>query len=506
MAGINSEEKPVLGFDLGTTYSALSKWIDKKGPQIIQNSLGDNTTQSVVYHNPDNGEILVGKLAYKRGLQIPENMIVGVKRLMDDGHQKIRVGGKEFTPIEISAKILEKIYEDAKSKFPKGKFESRGSVVSVPFYFKADQISNTRKAADIAKINCVGIIQEPIAASLAYAFRLCDEHSDKEFGQNILVFDLGGGTFDLTLFRLEHRKKQLVFEVLATGGDDRLGGMDFDQCLAEVILKKSGVSLSELKMKDTKLYNQAYQKLIEGAIETKISLTPSPSTFTTIPFILPDKSIDIAITREEFEKSIGHYLKKIEGIIEGIWVKGGVHASDVDRIIRVGGSSLIPCVRALLDDIIGADKVWGNIDPSTAIAEGAAMYAACLDDKEFFDKDIKIIIRTCHALGIKTKGNTFKEIIPANLKTPCERKHLFTNVENNATTFDIEVYQGLGRNLTKETHSHIGTITISGLPSKPAGELDILVTFKMNNDQTLSVTVEAEGQRKVAPINFDGKK
>lgn len=503
MAGIDSEQKPVLGFDLGTTFSAVAKWVDKKGPRIIQNKMGHDTTQSVLYHTPENGEIIVGQLAYKKGLATPENMIVGVKRLMDDGHQKVIVGGKEFTPIQISAKILEKIYEDAKSQFPKGKFESRGSVVSVPFYFKADQISNTRQAADEANIHCIGIIQEPIAASLAYAFQLCEEHSDKEFSQNILAFDLGGGTFDLTLFRLEHQKKKLIFEVLATGGDDRLGGMDFDECLSKVILNKSGISLNGLKGKE---YNRAYQKLIEGTIETKHSLSASASNYTAIPYIYLDKNIDTLIIREEFEKSIEHYVKKVRGIIDGIWAKAGVRPSDVDRLIRVGGSSVIPCIRTLLDDIIGAEKVWGTIGASTAIAEGAAMYAAYLDDKEFFNKEIIIRTRTCHALGIKTDGEIFEEIIPANVKTPCERKHQFTNVEDNATTFDIEVYQGNGRRITKETHSHIGTITISGLPPKPREELDIWVTFKISEEQMLSVTVEAEGQRKATKLEYDGNK
>ena len=155
---IDNETNPVLGFDLGTTFSALARWVNRKGPQIIQNRAGQDTTQSAVYYNPENDEILVGQVAYNRGLMMPENMIVGVKRLMDDGNQKVMLGGKEFTPITLSSLILEKIYEDAKMKYPTGAFSSRGSVVTVPCYFKAHQMENTRKAADMADINCIGIM------------------------------------------------------------------------------------------------------------------------------------------------------------------------------------------------------------------------------------------------------------------------------------------------------------------------------------------------------------
>ncbi|CAN2046387.1 Chaperone Hsp70 family protein [Candidatus Magnetomoraceae bacterium gMMP-1] len=496
---VDSEKNPVLGFDLGTTFSSVSRWIDNKGPKIIQNKTGQDTTQSVVYHNPENGEIIVGQIAYHRGLMYPENMIIGVKRLMDDAKQKVLIGGSEFTPIEISSTILEKIYEDAKAKYPKGAFKSRGSVVTVPFYFKAHQIDNTRKAAELADINCIGVIQEPIAASLSYAFQLCDEHSNKEFNQNILVFDLGGGTFDLTLFHLESTEKKLIFEVLASGGDDRLGGMDFDKTLSEVILKKSHLSLDGLK---PAIFNTAQKNLMEHTINAKITLGAAIDTYVTIPHILPDKHIEVSLTRDEFEKSIQTYLIKIKGIIDGLWAKCNLKPSEVDRVIRVGGSSNIPCIKALLDDIIGVEKVWGNINPSTSISDGASMYAAYLDDKEFFEKEIIIRTRTCHALGIKTAGNLFNEIIPANRKTPCSVKRLFTTNENNVTSLDIEVYQGAGRIVKKDTHSHIGTISIRDLPPRPVGELDIEVNFKVNEEQMLSVTVLVEGQRKSTTFNY----
>lgn len=496
---IDNETNPVVGFDLGTTFSALARWVDKKGPQIIQNRAGQDTTQSAVYYNPENDEILVGSIAYNKGLMTPENMIVGVKRLMDDGNQKIMLGGKEFTPISLSSLILEKIYEDAKLKYPTGMFSSRGSVVTVPCYFKAHQIDNTRKAAEMANINCTGIIQEPIAASLTYALQICEDHFDKEFNQKILVFDLGGGTFDLTLFQLKHTNDTMFFEVLAGSGDDRLGGMDFDRCLADVILEKSGVSLDGV---EPKLFNKAQSHLLEQSILAKIALSASTDYYVAVPFILPDKHIEVEISRDEFEKSIKHYLDKISKIIDGIWARSNLNPSDIDRVIRVGGSSQIPCIKNLLDDILGAEKTWSNINPSTCIAGGAAMYAAYLDNTDFFDKKIEIRTRTCHALGLKTEGNRFKELIPANRQAPCNAKQVFTTVKDNVEQLDIAIYQGSGRKISEKTHSLIGKIPIKKLAKKPAGEIDIVVMFSIDMAQKLSITIEVDGQKESAVVDY----
>jgi len=496
---IDNETNPVLGFDLGTTFSALARWVDRKGPQIIQNRAGQDITQSVVYYNPENDEILVGHIAYTKGLMVPENMIVGVKRLMDDGNQKVMLGGKEFTPITLSSLILEKIYEDAKMKYPTGTFSSRGSVVTVPCYFKAHQMANTRKAAEMTDINCMGILQEPIAASLSYALQICEDHFDKEFSQKILVFDLGGGTFDLTLFQLKHTNDTIFFEVLASSGDDRLGGMDFDRCLADVILEKSGVSLDGV---EPKLLNKAQKNLLEQSTLAKIALSASNDYYVAVPFILPDKHIEVSITREEFEKSIKHYFDKISNIIDSLWASSKLKPSDIDRVIRVGGSSHIPCIKNLLDDILGAEKTWSNINPSTSIAEGAAMYAAYLDNTDFFDKKIDIRTRTCHALGLKTSGNRFKELIPANRQAPCTAKQVFTTAKDNVKKLDIEVYQGSGKKVSKKTHSLIGNIPINNLAPKRAGEVDIVVMFSIDMAQRLSITVEVEGQKKSAVVNY----
>jgi len=497
--GTDNETNPVLGFDLGTTFSALARWVDRKGPQIIQNRAGQDTTQSVVYYNPENDEILVGQIAYNKGLMVPENMIVGVKRLMDDGNQKVMLGGKEFTPITLSSLILDKVYEDAKMKYPTGTFNSRGSVVTVPCYFKAHQMANTRKAAEMTDINCIGIIQEPIAASLSYALQICEDHFNKEFNQKILVFDLGGGTFDLTLFQLKHTEDTMFFEVLASSGDDRLGGMDFDSCLADVILEKSGVSLDGA---EPKLFNKAQRNLLEQSTLAKIALSASQDYFVAVPFILPDEHIEVSITRKEFEKSIKHYFDKISKIIDKLWSSSNINPSDIDRVIRVGGSSDIPCIKNLLDDILGAEKTWSNINPSTSVAEGAAMYAAYMDNTDFFDKKIVIRTRTSHALGLKTNGNRFKELIPANRQAPCTAQQVFTTVKDNVKKLEIAVYQGSGREISEKTHSLIGKIPIEKLPPKPAGEIDIAIMFSIDMAQRLSITAEVEGEKKSAVVDY----
>jgi len=273
------EINPTLGFDLGTTFSVVARWINGKMPQIIQNKVGENTTQSVVYYDQDNQELIVGKTAYNRGLISPENMVVGVKRLMGDAKYKIRLGNRSFSPIEISAMILKSVLDDAKSKYPPGMFQTRGSVVTVPYHFHAHQVHNTRKAAELADINCKGIIQEPIAASLFYAFQLAENQPHQDLAQTILVFDLGGGTFDVSLLTIipEHG----MFKVLATAGDTHLGGEDFDNILADYLLTQyeeiTGIDISA----DTK----AKCKVKVAAEQAKCSLSTAKSTVVDLSHI-----------------------------------------------------------------------------------------------------------------------------------------------------------------------------------------------------------------------------
>lgn len=494
---LDNELNPVLGIDLGTTFSAIARW-DGRGPRTYQTRMGDNTLQSVVYYDPQSKDFLVGKLAYRKGLIFPDNMVLGIKRHMDDASEKIKVGDQDaFTPVELSARILERLYADVAEQFPTGRFKSRGVVVTVPYYFKAHQCANTRLAADMAKLDCIGILQEPIAASLSYAWQMVQDHPDRDGVENILVFDLGGGTFDLTLFRLEKTKDKLLFEVLATGGDDRLGGMDFDECLVSLLIEKGALNLNDLSPKDMR---KAHQKLLEQAIEAKITLSSTSDAYVTVPNVTPTQNLDIQITRLDFEESIKSYVVKIERIVENLWGMANLKPVQVDRVIRVGGSSAIPRVKQLLNEQIGEDKIWGNTNPALCVAEGAAMYAAYLDDRSIFGRDIEIRTRTSHALGIEIANGIFYPLIAANRKTPCEQRQIFTTDADNMSTLDINVYQGSGH-LVKD-NSLIGAVKVSGLPPMPKGKVDIEVLFKVNEEQTLSVVVEVEGTRKAASLRY----
>jgi molecular chaperone DnaK len=492
----DNELNPVLGIDLGTTFSAISRW-DGRGASTYQMRGGEDSLQSAIYYDPKSGEFLVGQLAYRRGLRFPENVALGVKRQMDDASGRIDVGGKEFSPIELSAKILGRLYEDVSGQYPAGRFQSRGTVVTVPYYFKAHQCENTRKAAELADIECIGILQEPIAASLAYAWQLGESDPAREVDETILVFEVGGGTFDLTLFRLQRDRKRLLFEVLATGGDDRLGGMDFDKCLENLLLEKGGVSLEGVDPHASRI---AHQKVLEQAIEAKKTLSATDMTYVTVPDVVPGVHIDTEVTRAELETAIAPYVDKIEDIVSRIWTAANVKPHEVDRVIRVGGSSRIPRMIQLLRDTIGEDRVWGNTDPALCVSQGAAMFAAFLDDRDIFGLDIEIRTRTSHALGVETAGGQFFTLIPANRKTPCEVRQVFTTDQDNMTSLDVNVYQGASR-LVKD-NSHVGTVNISGLPPRPKGELDIEVTFKVSEEQALSVIVEVEGRRTTATLNF----
>lgn len=487
---------PVLGIDLGTTFSAISRW-DGRGPKIYQNKNGTNELQSVVYYDSDRDELLVGTLAYKRGLISPANMKLGVKRHMDDANEQIVLDGKAFTPVELSACILEHLYGGVAEMYPQGVFSSRGAVVTVPYYFKAHQYQNARRAAELAEIDCIGIIQEPIAASLMYTWQRMEESPDWEGEEVILVFDLGGGTFDLTLFRLGQRRHKISFEVLATGGDDFLGGIDFDKCLENLILEKSGLSLEGL---DPLEVRKARQKLNDQAIEAKKTLSAVDHTYVTVPFVVGAESINTEVTRSEFDSAIAPYVEKIRNIIDQLWRTSGVAPSQVDRALLVGGSSKIPCMKRLLSDLIGEDNVYADINQSECVATGAALYAAHLDDPTVLGREIEIQTVTSHALGVETGYGDFAPVIPINRKTPCEAKQLFTTDQDNMTSLAVKVYQGASARV--ESNSLVGTVTIPDLTPRPRGALDIEVTFRVSPDQTLSVTVDVDGKRKQAAFDY----
>lgn len=474
---VDNEKKPVLGIDLGTTYSAIARWTEK-GPKVYQNPRREYTWASAVYCDERQDKPLVGNLALKRALIDPENAVIGVKRMMDNGTQKIRLGSKEFTPIEISSMILRDVYEYAEKTTPG--FNPAGVVVTVPYYFTALQCTNTSEAASLAGLNVLGIIQEPVAAALAYGIH--EEETMRD--EVIMVFDLGGGTFDLTIFRLLNSNEKLTFEVLATGGDDRLGGLDFDKSFAEWIKEKAGINLSGLSHENKIKVEAAF---MEAAKEAKEILSYEEYTDIIKPNILPGQHIEIEIERKEFEQCIESYFAKMDVIIDNVIENASLSRNDINRVIKVGGSSRIPKIDELLSKKIGADKIFGNIDPDLCVAEGASIYAAFLDERIQWAKKIDIKTATAHALGVGLGDGRFSVLIPSNRQTPCEASRIFTTNVDYCKEVDIDVYQGSSQ-FTKN-NKKIGTIRVSGLKKYPAGELDIHVTFRINQQQSVSVTV-----------------
>lgn len=474
---MDNEKKPVLGIDLGTTYSAIARWTEK-GPKVYQNPRREYTWASVVYHDERQAKPLVGNLALQRALIDPENAVIGVKRMMDDGAQRIRLGNREFTPIEVSSMILRDVYEYAEKTTPG--FDPSGVVVTVPYYFTALQCMNTSEAASLAGLNVLGIIQEPVAAALAYGI-----HEEETLGDEvIMVFDLGGGTFDLTIFRFQNSREKLTFEVLATGGDDRLGGLDFDKSLAELIKEKAALNVAGLSSENKMKVEAA---LMEAAKEAKEVLSYEEYTDIIKPNILPGQHIEMEIERREFERCIENYFTKMDMILDTVIEKASLSRNDINRVIKVGGSSRIPKIDELLSRKIGEDKIFGNIDPDLCVAEGASVYAAFLDERIEWSKKIEIKTATAHALGVGLGDGRFSVLIPSNRQTPCEATRIFTTNADDCEELDIDVYQGISK-FTKN-NKKIGTIHISGLKKYPAGELDIHITFRINQQQSVSVTI-----------------
>jgi molecular chaperone DnaK (HSP70) len=480
----DNEKNPVLGIDLGTTFSSVARW-DGRGPRVYENKEGDFCTQSVVYYDEKEGSYLVGRQAYGKYLADPDRGILGVKRLMDDRNHEIVLGSKVHNPIDISSKILSKLYMDVCDKFPKGSFEARGVVVTVPYYFKAHQCANTREAAEAAQLNFVGIIQEPIAAALAYSLNMIMSSENSDRDEIVLVFDLGGGTFDLTIFRLKQTSDKLLFEVLGTGGDDRLGGLDFDQCLKDYIIASNKIDLDSL---DEKLRKLAVRKLMEGSKEAKEGVSFQPGYNLVIPFLTGSVHLDIDITRKEFEQCIEKYIEEVRSIIEDTLSKSNVRKNDITRVIKVGGSSKIPIFSEMLQEGIGQDRVYGNIDPSLCVAQGAAIYAAYLDDKDVLGREVEIITRNCHALGIETADGGFFPLVANNRRLPYSCSQIFTTDKDNMTELEVEVYQGSSRAAKENTL--IGKIRVPGLVPKPRETLNIKITFKVNEEQHVTVVVE----------------
>ncbi len=469
----------VVGIDLGTTNSVIAV-MEGGEPVIISNAEGSRITPSVVAFKKD-GERLVGEMAKRQAIINPGRTILSIKRHMGTNY-KVKIDDKEYTPQEISAMILQKLKRDAEAYLGE---EIKQAVITVPAYFSDSQRQATKDAGRIAGLEVLRIINEPTAASLAYGF-------DKEEDQKILVFDLGGGTFDVSILELGDG----VFEVKATSGNNRLGGDDFDQriidYLAEKFKKEHGIDLRRDRT--------ALQRLKEAAEKAKKELSSVVSTNINLPFITADqngpKHLDYTLTRAKFEELTADLVEKTMGPTRRALEDAGLTPDDIDKVILVGGSTRIPAVQEAIKKLIGKDPYKG-INPDEVVALGAAIQAAVLSGEI---KDVVLLDVTPLSLGIETLGGVFTKIIERNTTIPTSKSKIFTTAADNQTTVDIHVLQG--ERPMAEDNITLGRFQLVGIPPAPRGVPQIEVTFDIDANGIVHVSAKDKGTGKEQKITI----
>ncbi len=468
-----------IGIDLGTTNSVVAVMEGGK-PTVIANAEGSRTTPSIVGF-AKNGERLVGQLAKRQAILNPDNTIISIKRHMGEDYKK-NIDGKDYTPQEISAMILRKLADDASSYLGE---KVTSAVITVPAYFNDAQRQATKDAGKIAGLDVLRIVNEPTAAALAYGL-------EKKTSEKVLVFDLGGGTFDVSVLEIGDG----VHEVLSTSGDTHLGGDDFDQkiidWLCDEFKKQEGIDLRSDK--------QAMQRLKEAAEKAKCELSSVVETNINLPFITADangpKHLDMTLSRAKFEELSHDLLERCKTPVERAIKDAGISKSDLNEVVLVGGSTRIPAVQQLVKEYTGKDPNQ-SVNPDEVVAVGAAIQAGVLAGEV---KDIVLLDVTPLTLGIETLGGVMTPLVPRNTTIPVSKSQTFSTADDNQTAVDIHVLQG-ERPMASDNKS-LGMFRLDGIPPAMKGMPQIEVTFDIDANGIVNVTAKDKATNKEQKITI----